>query len=233
MSIKIFSSTFSGWLACTAAVALVAIGPVWAQAQMQSKTAGIYTCVDAKGRKLTSDRPIPECVDREQKMLNPSGTVGAKVGPTLTAQERAELEAREQLAREEQSRKDEEKRRDRALLTRFPTRAVHDAERAEALQQVSVVKAAAMNRITELAKQRKVIDAEMEFFKKDPKKAPANLRRQLDDVEVSTKVQERFIADQDGEFKRINARFDEELVRLKELWALRGAPVPGTTSAKK
>jgi type I site-specific restriction endonuclease len=171
-------------------------------------------------------------VDREQKVLNPSGTVGAKVGPTLTAQERADLEAKEQLAREEQSRKDEEKRRDRALLIRYPTKAVHDAERAEALQQVSVVKAAAMNRIAELAKQRKTIDAEMEFYKKDPKKAPISLRRQVEDVEVSAKVQERFIADQDGEIKRVNARFDEELVRLKELWALRGAPAPGAASKK-
>jgi len=225
MSTKNFLSPVSGLMACAV---MAASAPAWAQAPK----AGIYTCVDSKGRKLTSDRPIPECVDREQKVLNPSGTVGAKVGPTLTAQERADLEAKDQLAREEQSRKDEEKRRDRALLVRYPTRAVHDAERAEALQQVSVVKAAAMNRIAELAKQRKTIDAEMEFYKKDPKKAPISLRRQVEDVEVSAKVQERFIADQDGEIKRVNARFDEELVRLKELWALRGAPAPGAASKK-
>ena len=65
-----------------------------AQAQ-PAATQGIYTCVDAKGRNLTSDRPIPECSDREQKMLNPSGTVKGKIGPTLTAQERSELEAKE------------------------------------------------------------------------------------------------------------------------------------------
>lgn len=228
MSTNIFRSAVSGFLA---SAVVMASAPAWAQTA--APKSGIYTCVDSKGRKLTSDRPIPECIDREQKVLNPSGTVGAKVGPTLTAQERADLEAKEQLAREEQARKDEEKRRDRALLVRYPTKAVHDAERAEALQQVSVVKAAAMNRIAELAKQRKTIDAEMEFYKKDPKKAPISLRRQVEDVEVSTKVQERFIADQDGEIKRVNARFDEELVRLKELWALRGGPAPGAAPAKK
>jgi Domain of unknown function (DUF4124) len=216
MNMIIFPISISSALAFAAAATLA----VGAPAQ------GIYTCVDAKGRKLTSDRPIPECVDREQKMLNPSGTVGGKLGPTLTAQERADLEAKEQLAREEQVLKDEEKRRDRALLMRYPTKAIHDAERAAAVQQVAVVKAAAANRVAELAEQRKATEAEMEFYKKNPKKIPASLRRQLEDVEVSTKVQERFIADQDNEIKRVNTRFDEEMVRLKMLWAVRGMPPP-------
>ena len=43
----------------------------------------IYSCVDGKGRRITSDRPIPECLDREQKELNPSGTVRRSVGPNL------------------------------------------------------------------------------------------------------------------------------------------------------
>ena len=88
----------------------------------------IYTCVDAKGRNLTSDRPIAECLDREQKMLNPSGTVKAKVGPNLTAQERSELEAKEKVELEERARLNEEKRRDRALLVRYPNKAVHDRD---------------------------------------------------------------------------------------------------------
>ena len=46
---------------------------------------GIYTCVDAQGRRLTADRPIRECIDREQNELNASGTVKRKIGPSLTA----------------------------------------------------------------------------------------------------------------------------------------------------
>jgi hypothetical protein len=61
-------------------------------AQTAVPTPDIYTCIDAKGRKLTSDRKIPECSDREQKILNPSGTVKARIGPNLTAQERSEIE---------------------------------------------------------------------------------------------------------------------------------------------
>ena len=197
----------------------------------QTQGAGVYTCVDARGRKLNSDRPIPECIDREQKVLNPSGTVREKLGPTLTAQERAAAEAKEKLAQEEQSRRDEEKRRDRALLLRYPNKAVHDAERAEAVAQITVVKSAALNRVEELNRQRKTIDVEMEFYKKDPTKAPLSLKRQIDDLVQSLAVQARFITDQDGETKRVNVRFDEELARLKGLWPQLAATAPSVKPA--
>ena len=204
-------------------------GTTLAQAQ-QTSTQGIYTCVDAKGRNLTSDRPIPECTDREQKVLNPSGTVKAKVGPTLTAQERSELEAKERAQQEEQARLVEEKRRDRALLVRYPNKAVHDKERASALAQIDVVKQAALHRSEELVRQRAPLLEEMEFYKKNPAKAPPSVRRALDEVGQSIAIQVRFIADQDAEIKRVNARFDEELVRLKQLWAQQAvAPAAGKT----
>ena len=222
MKIKAIATVALGLLA----LGLAALGPV----QAQEVKPGIYSCVDSKGRKLTSDRPIAECADREQKLLNPSGTVREKVGPTLTAPERAEVEAREKLELQERARRDEDKRRDRALLLRYPSRAVHDVERAEALKQIGVVKAAAANRVEELLRQRVALDAEMEFYKKDPGKAPPPLRRQVDELAKNLAVQKRFIADQEGEITRVNVRFDEELGRLQQLWALK-MPAPAAASA--
>ena len=212
---------------CTGLVLISLSAAISAQAQQES-TQGIYTCTDARGRKLTADRPIPECTDREQKMLNPSGTVKARVGPNLTQQERADLEAKNKLDQEERARLNEEKRRERALLTRYPNKNVHDKERAEALGQIGVIRQAALNRTQELLRQRTEIDKEMEFYKKDPSKAPLSLRHQVDDMVQSLAVQAHFIVDQDAEFKRVNSRFDEELVRLKQLWALQP---PGSSAA--
>lgn len=188
----------------------------WAHGQ--AVLPGVYTCVDGKGRKLTADRPIPECTDREQKVLNPSGTVQARIGPTLTAQERAALEQKAKKEAEDAARIGDEKRRDRALLVRYPNKAVHDNERTEALAQISVVIKAATTRSEELARQRVAIDAEMEFYKKDPSKAPAYIRRQLEENVQSQAVQKRFIAEQDAESRRVNERFDDELTRLRQLW---------------
>ena len=207
---------------------LVLIGLSNGASVQAQTTQGIYTCTDAQGRKLTSDRPIPECRDREQKLLNPSGTLKAKVGPVLTAHERAEQDAKDKVALEEQARITEEKRRDRALINRYPNKGVHDKERAAALAQIDVVKQAATNRAEELFRQQTSILNEMEFYKKDPAKAPSTLRRQVEEVAQSLAVQGRFIADQDAELKRVNARFDEELVRLKQLWAAQSATTPAT-----
>ena len=180
---------------------------------------GIYTCIDGQGRKLTSDRPIPECLDREQTVLKPSGTVAQKVGPSLTAAERAQVEANERREAQERSRQLEEHRREKALLARFPNRAIHDKERSEALEQVAAASQAARVRLAELELQRKKLDAEMEFYRKDPSKAPQSLRRQVEESTQNMNAQKRFMADQEEETKRVNARFDEELVRLRQLWA--------------
>lgn len=197
----------------------------------QTPEVGIYVCTDAKGRKLTSDRPIPECADREQKLLNPSGTVKGKIGPVLTAQQRAELEAREKADQEERAKLAEEKRRDRALMVRYPNREVHDRERREALAQVHLVIATANIRVKELQEQRLAIDREFEFYQKDPSKAPPLLRRQIDENTQSLAVQQRFVVDKLAEIKRVNDRFDAELARLNQLWMLqRGATAPASAA---
>lgn len=181
---------------------------------------GIYTCTDAQGRRLTSDRSIPACNDREQVVLNPSGTVKSRVAPMLTAHERTELEAKRKLELEERARVDEDKRRDRALLIRYPNQAVHDKERLEAHAQVSIVRQTVESRMEELLRQQADLKVEYEFYTKDPSKAPLSLRRQSEDLSQSLIVQRRFVSDLDAETRRINARFDEELVRLKLLWRL-------------
>ena len=77
-----------GWTCKSRGAALVGLlvfGHAAAQAQSPEPQSGIYSCVDAQGRKLTSDRQIAACVDREQRVLNPSGTVRARLAPTPTA----------------------------------------------------------------------------------------------------------------------------------------------------
>jgi len=205
-----------------AAAALLALVLPIAQGQ------GIFTCTDARGRKLTADRPIAECIDREQKEITPSGTVVRKIGPSLTAQERAAEEDRARRALEERHRLAEEKKRDRALLTRYPERDTHDRERAAALATADDVIVTAHRRLADLDGQRKKLQQELEFYKGDLAKAPPAMRRQVEEVEQQMQVQQRFIASQEDEKKRIATRYDEELVRLKGLWAQQGVPTAPT-----
>lgn len=210
-----------------AGLALVAacLSPVAAQ-----PATGIYTCIDSKGRKITADRPIAECMDRTQKQLSRSGMVKREIGPVLTADERAALEQKEKVAAEQKAREAEEKKRDRALLTRYPDRAAHDKERAAALVPVEEAIKASARRSQELAGQRKAINADLEFYKATPGRAPASLKRRLDENDSSVAAQQRFVAEQEAEKKRVNARFDEELAKLKPFWGVPAAPQASTAS---
>jgi hypothetical protein len=184
--------------------------------------AQIYTCVDAKGRRLTSDRPIVECLDREQHQLGNTGTIVKTLPPSYTADERAQLEAQRKLEAEQRARVLEERRRERALLIRYPNQGVHDKERAEALAQIDEVIGAVHKRELALVAQRKEIDVELEFYQSDVSKAPSWLRRKFEDNEKQMVVQKRFLDEQAQEKQRINARFDEELAKLRQLWAAAG-----------
>jgi len=212
-------------------VLLATLGADWARAQAPGTSGGIYTCVDRNGRRLTADRPIAECLDREQRELGPSGIVRRQIGPSLTEQERAAQEAQRRKEAEARARELEERRRERALTARYPDKATHDVERAAAIQLVDDVTATAEKRLVELAQQRKTFDVEMEFYKKDPNKAPMALRRKIAENEDSIAEQQRFIAGQDQEKRRVHQRFDVELAQLRKLWDAQRMPLPGTTPA--
>lgn len=206
-------------VATASAFAAITTPTVQAQGNAQS----IYTCIDSKGRRITSDRPIVDCLDREQQRLGKTGTVREVIPPSYTREEREKLEAQRRAEAEKEARIQEEKRRDRALLVRYPNQAVHDKERQEALAQIDEVITAVNKREVALVAQRKDIDTEFEFYSSDPNKAPMWLKRKREDNEKQMEVQKRFLADQMQEKQRVNARFDEELVKLKQLWAAQAA----------
>ena len=209
---------------------LLTLGAELASAQSQGATGGIYTCVDRNGRRLTADRPIPECLDREQRELSPSGITRRQIGPSLTELERAALDAQNRKEAEERARVVEERRRERVLVARYPDKAAHDVERAAAILMVDDVTATAEKRTLELKAERKKLDVEMEFYKKDPNKAPMTLRRKIAEIDDSLAEQQRFIAGQDQEKRRVHARFDTELSQLRKLWDAQRVP-PSAASA--
>jgi hypothetical protein len=169
-------------------------------------------------------------------VLGPGGTVKRIVGPSLTAQERAVQEDAQKHEAEEQARVVEERRRDRALLLRYPNKEAHDRERGEAIGLLDDNIRASQLRLEDLAQQRKALDVEMEFYKKDPSKAPASLKHRISENVRNIAAQDRFLKDQDEEKKRINQRFDEELVKLAPRWAQQAAitaPTSASASAPK
>jgi hypothetical protein len=208
--------------------------PAWAQGPGQAASAagGIYSCVDSQGRRLTSDRPIPECGTREQRVLNKDGSVQRVIPPTLTAEERAEREAAERRAELVRAAQADAVRRDRNLMARFPNEAVHRKSRESALDTVRLATKASELRLRELAAERKPLLDEAEFYKGRP--LPQRLKQQLDANDAGVDAQRQSAVNQELELVRINRLYDLELERLRRLWAgaLPGSlppAVPATT----
>lgn len=205
---------------------LVALGGVlgWAGlALAQSPPAvagGIYTCIDAKGRRLTADRPIAECSGKEQQVLNRDGSLRAVIPPTLTAEERAEKEARERADREAKAAQADAVRRDRNLMARFPNEAAHLRAREAALDTVRLAMKATEIRLRDLAHERKPLNDEAEFYQGKP--LPPRLKSQIDANDAAVEAQKAATATQQAELERINKLYDVELERLRRLWG--GAP---------
>ena len=196
---------------------------------------GIYTCVDGKGRKITSDRPIAECMDRVQNEISPGGTVKRVLAPPPTAQERAAVEEKEKFDADERAKAAEQKLHDRVLLKRYPDRASHDKARIAALELVSGAINAAAKRFEDLTGQRKGISAELDFYRSTPGKVPPALKRRLDETDDNMTAQKRLVAEKEAEKKRITERFDTEAAKLKAQWEVSGASSAATApgSVKK
>jgi hypothetical protein len=188
-----------------------------AQRAPSAAASGIYSCIDDKGRRITSDRPIPECTAREQRVLNRDGSLRTVHPPTLTADERAELEARDRRAAQERAAQAEILRRDRNLLARYPDEARHRQARENALDTVKLAAKASEQRLKDLAAERKPLLDEAEFYK--GRTLPPKLKMQLEANEAATEAQRNVVATQEAELVRINRLYDIELERLKRLWA--------------
>jgi len=186
----------------------------------------IYQC-ELNGRKVTSDRPIPECVHKEQKELNPDGSLKRILPPTLTPDELAIKEQHEREAKLEFAKRNDWVRRDRNLMQRFPDEAAHRKARESALDELRIAARSSAERIEKLLKDRKKYEDDRQFYENDKvkKPLPTSLRQQLDANDAALAAQRALAQGQEMEVERINANYDAELVRLKKLW---GGALPGS-----
>ena len=186
----------------------------------------IYACTDANGKHLTSDRPIAECIGREQRVLNADGSTREVLRPILTADERAAQEAAERTRSLRAAADADAVRSDRNLRARYPNEPAHQRARAAALDDLKRTLQLSQFRLDELAVERKPLQEEAEFY--TGRQMPPLLKQQLDANDAAVEAQRVLMVNQQSESTRINAAFDAELVRLRAMWT---GGKPGTLPA--
>jgi len=203
----------AGLLVCTVALA----------ADPPPGTRSSFTC-NLNGKKLVSDRVIPECYGIEQRELNADGSLKRIVKPPQTPDEREADEIKAQADKARIAAQNDAIRRDRNLMQRFPDEAAHQKAREKALDDARVSVKNSGARIALLEQEKKKLEEEKRFYVNEHvnKPLPTTLKQRLDATDAALEAQTSLTQNAQNELVRINALYDAELLRLKKLWA--GAP---------
>jgi hypothetical protein len=189
---------------------LIAVAPAAAQQRM-------YKCVDAKGNVYYTQVPPAQCLGRETQELNKSGMVIRRNKPAsvLTPEQQRAQEAAGKKKIEEKEQAKEERRKNLALLNTYPSENDIDDARARALREAQGAIADTEKHILEAQKRKKDLEKEKEFYLKKP--LPAKLKRSITDNEIEIKNQTGLLEVKKKEIDKINAKYDEDKRRYREL----------------
>jgi len=176
----------------------------------------VYSCVDDRGRRLVSDRPIPECLDREQRVLGPSGVERQPHPPVLTKSEREQAAREREHQQRERERIAEQRRLNQALLLRYPDRNAHEAARLQQAQQLDEVQAMARARLASL--DELYLQAQKDLAAQGSNPTP-EAQRAVKAAQMAVAAQKQAIETNELNRQRTMLRFDDEGRRLEKLWA--------------
>lgn len=190
---------------------LCAVSPSMVMAQRSYPPGSVFMCHISSERVLSSDRPIPECMEKEQRVFGPNGLVIDIIPPA------SELRAREQrLAQqkeEEQLRAAIAGRKDHLLFI-YPDAAAHDAKRQQDLEPLHNKLNASNEQIdfleqqlSELKEARAAQTPSLNYTKEREEK----LRNDLS-------VQQHIVTTLRQQIEFLNKKYDEEKKFLSEYW---------------
>lgn len=177
---------------------------------------GAYSCIDDHGRRLVSDRPIPECMDREQRVLGPTGVERTPRAPIPTKAERQRAAEEQQRQIREQERVLEQRRLDQALLLRYPDSVAHAQERHIQVSQLDELQSLARARLIDL--EQIYVQTQKDLAQQGSHPTP-DVKKAVHTAQAAVIAQKRSIESQEINRQRIMLRFDDEGRRLEKLWA--------------
>ncbi len=188
----------------------------WAQAPGAARPGETYRCIGKDGKKYYQSTVPAACVGQPMEVLNAQGMVIKRIDPQATAAERAQKEAEEAERKKREAISKEEGRRNRALLATYTSEKDIDQARGRALKENEFAVKDIEQKIA-LMKQR-IASAKKEMRDNAEKKQPTTRFEQtIANTEFDIKTQEQLLATKKREVEAINARYDDDVKRYREL----------------
>lgn len=196
-----------------------------------SLAAALYKWVDEKGVVHYTDKMPPEAVDRGTVELSKQGVAIKKVDPALTAEQRRAKEQEEERKRSLAKQQEEVARRDRALLASYTSEGEIDLARQRAINAIdSVVQSSAA--YTDRANKRKAeVQQQMATFTSQKRPVPPVLEREFESLNEELDRQAEVVSIKRKEAAAINAKYDADKARWRELAAQRAAEAASASMA--
>jgi hypothetical protein len=182
-----------------------------------------YRCVTKGGRKYYGSTIPPQCTGELVEALSAQGMLLFRIEPPLTPEQRAAREAEEKQAAEaEAARREARKqaevqaRRDRALLQTYADEGDIERVRQRALASNREAAAQVEARIAQLRQRQEQLARKAAKYK-DPTEAPEKFQQDVKAVAYDLSLQEQLLESRRNEAAEINARYDEEKRKYREL----------------
>ena len=195
--------------------ALLAAAPVAGSWPPAASAQSIFTCKDARGHTLTSDRPIPECAQRPMRELAANGALKREIAAPLTPEQLQQkaLENEQRLAAENKRRQLES--RDKALLIAFANVAALERARQRQIDDSNDDITAAQKRMIALHKE--LIETQAAALGTKGRPVSEGLKRRTVQIAQAILDDDAVIAKRRAEQVELNERFDEDARRLRFL----------------
>ena len=208
----------------------LALGAVLAAPQLAQAQGLTYRCVGADGKKYYGSAIPMQCAGRLVEMLNSGGMVVKRIDPEQEERDRQAKLAKEGRAPTQQTPQErDEERRNRALLATYTSvRELEDA-RARALADNAQQAGRFEQRIQDLRTRKARYEKELDTYKKAGK-ASSTVEDNIKNAELEIAAQESLLAQKKAEIPGINAKYDEDLRRYKQLTA--GVPAKGQAAGR-
>lgn len=203
---------------CLAGALSLAAAELQAQATIAAPPA-IYSCTDADGRVISSDRPIPACSNRPMRELNADGSLRRIIAPPMSKEQQKQHSAQEKQRQEENWARKVQQSRDRNLLLTFEDERSLESMRRRGLADIDNEIRLATQRILSLDKELKIAqEAAANWEQQNPRKQlPFAYQQRINDAANAILAEDALIADRHSERDRVNSRFDADATRLREL----------------
>ena len=176
----------------------------------------LYKYTDpATGRTIYTDKVPVDQAGKANEQLSGQGMVVKRNEAAPTAEQIAAREAQRKRKLEEDIAAKEEKRKNQALLNTYPSERDVDEARERALKANEDAVKDAERKLADAQKRKQALAAESEFYAKRP--MPAQLKRDIQQNEVELKATAELVEKKKQEIDAINARYDEDLRRYREV----------------